>query len=125
VPEAPYWGIQLYRLGTFELVDPWLHVSSRNHNQTRISADGSIRWVLSPSDPGVANWLDTAGRPEGLCTLRWFWPTGDAVAAPTTRVVAVDDLVERLPADTPRIGSAERAAELASRQDHLRWRFRT
>jgi hypothetical protein len=125
VPEAPYWGIQLYQLGTFELVDPWRHISSRNHSQTRISADGSILWVLSPTDPGVSNWLDTAGRRAGLCTLRWFWPTGDAVATPTTRVVPIADLVDLLPSDTPAIGRADRAAELAARQDHLRWRFRT
>ena len=32
---------------------------------------------LSPMRIRVPNWLDTTGQRNGLCTIRWFWPTGD------------------------------------------------
>lgn len=124
-PAADYWALQLYRLGTFELVDPYGCVSSRNQTQSVVDDDGRVRWVLAASDPGVANWLDTNGRAEGLCTLRWFWPTRDQSPAPTAQVVGVDEVREVLPAGTARVSAAERAAELAARQAHLRWRFRS
>ncbi|MCB0994949.1 MAG: DUF1214 domain-containing protein [Acidimicrobiales bacterium] len=125
IPAARYWSAQLYMSGTFELVDPYGHITSRNHNQTVVSSDSRVRWVLSHRDPGVANWLDAAGRRNGLLTLRWFWPTGEAGMTPTTQVVALEDVAGTLPPDTISVSAEERAAELASRQDHLRWRFRT
>ncbi|MDH3705634.1 MAG: hypothetical protein OES57_06170 [Acidimicrobiia bacterium] len=125
VPDAPYWGFQLYRMGTFELVDPVGRCTSRNHRQTQVSADGRLRLVLAPVDVGAANWLDTAGRPEGLCTLRWFWPRTDASPETDATVVKIDAVAEALPGDTPMVTADQRAAELAARRAHLAWRFRT
>jgi len=125
VPDAPYWGFQLYRMGTFELVDPVGRCTSRNHRQLAISDDGRVRLLLSPVDVGVANWLDTAGRDTGLCTLRWFWPAGDDDPDPRSEVVKVNDVVARLPSDTALATAEQRQAELAARRAHLAWRFRT
>ena len=44
--------------------------TSLNHKQTRVGPDDVATVVVSAADPGVANWLDTEGRPEGLLTLR-------------------------------------------------------
>ena len=63
-PEGVYWS---YSLG-----NPWLetihygrHQSSLNGHQAVIDADGILRVVISSRDPGVANWLDTAGHSNG------------------------------------------------------------
>jgi hypothetical protein len=124
-PKARYWSAQLYELDTFELIDPWGRISSRNQTQTVVSDDGRVRWIVAHEDPGHANWLDTAGRRSGLCTVRWFWPTGDSSATPTTRVVEIDDLVDELPEEQSWVDPEGRDIELAGRQAHLRWRFRT
>jgi hypothetical protein len=124
-PDARYWSAQLYQMDSFDLVDRFGRITSRNQRQTRISDDGRMRWVLAAEDPGVANWLDTGGRRVGLCILRWFWPRTEGGMAPTARVVAAREVRAQLPPDEPVVSAAERAAELAARQDHLRWRFRS
>lgn len=125
VPHADYWALQLYRMGTFELTDPWDRVCARNHRQTTLSADGRIRLVVGPTDVGAANWLDTGGRATGLCTFRWFWPRDDTAPEISTQVVRSADLDAVMADATPRVSTGERAAELAARRRHLAWRFRT
>ncbi|MGI9603462.1 MAG: DUF1214 domain-containing protein [Acidimicrobiales bacterium] len=124
-PDARYWSVQLYMMHTFELVDPFGAITSRNHTQSNVSADGRIRMVLAPHDPGVPNWLDTAGRRDGLCTIRWFWPHSDTRPVITSRLVSTEQVLEGWPTDEPLVEPADRARELAERQAHLRWRFRT
>jgi hypothetical protein len=124
-PDARYWSAQTYLMDTFDLVDRFGRISSRNHRQTRVSEDGRVRWVLAAEDPGVANWLDTGGRRIGLCIVRWFWPASDQAMDPRAQVAKVADVRAHLPGDEPTVRSDERAAELARRQAHLRWRFRT
>ena len=124
-PDARYWSTHLYTMHNFEPVDPYAHISSRNHRQVEISADGRVRFVLSTTDPGVHNWLDIAGRRNGLCTLRWFWPHSEARPEPVTTVVPLSEVRSFLPADTPTFTPAQRHTEIAARQTHLRWRFRS
>lgn len=122
-PRARYWGLQLATMGWFEQVDPIHRITSINQHQATASPDGLIRFVLSHEDPGVANWLDTAGHAEGLLTYRWFWPERDP--SPSTRVVKLADLQDTLPADTPKVDLAARRDEIRARKRHLAWRFRT
>ncbi len=124
-PAARYWSAMLYRMHTFELVDPWASITSRNQTQVTPSSDGLVRFVLAASDPGAPNWLDTRGRRHGLCTVRWFWPAGDQQPAMATRVVACDDVAAALAPGDALVTPDRRATELADRQAHLRWRFRT
>jgi len=123
VPQARYWNLQLATLGWFEPVDPVHRISSLNQRQARIDADGRVRVALAHADPGVPNWLDTGGHREGLLTFRWFWPQGDP--SPTTCVVPLRELADRLPAGTPQVGAEARGREIRSRREHLAWRFRT
>ena len=56
-----------------------------------LEADGSVRFVIAHRDPGVPNWLDTAGHDVGTVGVRWVGP--DVVdVLPTTRVVKVGSL---------------------------------
>lgn len=124
-PAARYWSMQLYTMHNFEPVDPYAHVSSRNHRQVEVSTDGRVRLVLSATDPGVHNWLDTAGRRNGLCTLRWFWPQSETRPVPSTTVVPLAEVRSHLPAGTGAFTPAQRRAEMSARRAHLRWRFRS
>jgi len=124
VPDAPYWTLQLYELGWFELADTVERQVALNHTQVGIDADGRMRIVVSADDPGVPNWLDTGGRRAGLLTFRWFWPRGGD-PTPATTVVPIAQLHSHLPAGTAAIDAGGRAATLRRRREHLSWRFRT
>ncbi len=114
---AKYLGVQVG--------DPWLttpdlvrHQVSLNHAQARTDADGRIRYVVAASDPGVPNWLDTAGNREGYVFLRWQGlaaPLGEADAA-TAELVKLSELRAKLPPDTPRVDAAARAQQLTARR---------
>lgn len=123
VPDARYWGLQLATLGWFEQVDPIHRISSINHTQAHVDADGRVRLVLAHDDPGVANWLDTGGHRDGLLTFRWFWPNSDP--SPLTRVVKHGEVVGLMPNDAPNVTPETRREEIRSRREHLAWRFRT
>ena len=132
VPAARYWNLQLSSLGWFEPIDPVGRITSRNHLQLATSADGRVRAVLAHHDPGVANWLDTGGRREGLLTLRWFWPTGEGAPSPTATVVPVHDAALAVEggggaggSGATALGGSARAEEMERRRRHLAWRFRT
>ncbi len=88
-PESPYWIIQL--------ADRWLETADfrrrqvhLNDSQIELAADGSYRIVIAATDPGVANWLDSGGRKEGLMAFRWALALD--VEQPTTRVVKLAEL---------------------------------
>lgn len=123
VPDARYWSFQLYELAWYELIDPYEHQTSLNHRQARVDADGRLRVVVSAQDPGVANWLDTGGRRNGLLTMRWFWPNDDP--DPTTRVLPISAVEAALPPDVERVDATGRVGEMQRRRAHLSWRFRT
>ncbi|HMC70281.1 MAG TPA: DUF1214 domain-containing protein, partial [Mycobacteriales bacterium] len=72
--DAELWGAQLYNRVWYEPLDYAHRVASRNHRQVTADPDGHVRLVLCATDPGHPNWLDTEGRDEVLCTIRWFRP---------------------------------------------------
>ena len=121
--EARFWDVQLYTLGWFEPFDFANRVTSLNHRQAHVSSDGRFRAVLAHRDPGVANWLDTERRPEGMITFRWI----DAASPPTieARVVPTGEVDAHVPDDTPRVGDDARREEVRRRQAHAAWRYRT
>ncbi len=62
---------------------------SLNRRQTVLEPDGSFRMVLAHRDPGVPNWLDTAGAPTGTIFWRYLLPT-EQPGKLETRVLALD-----------------------------------
>ena len=103
-PEGLYWS---YSLGNiwWETIDYGNRQSSLNGYQAVVDDDGKVRVVVAHQDPGVANWLDTAGHSEGPIILRCV--RTDSAPVPETRVVPFDRLAEELPPDTRRV-TAER-----------------
>jgi hypothetical protein len=121
-PDARYWSFQHYGLHFFRPLDI-SRQTSLNHRQMHEDADGKIRLVVSHSDPGVRNWMDTQGRRNVLLNYRHFW--GSPLPNPRTRIVPADSVHDVLPSATPTIGSEERATALVRRAESLAWRFRT
>jgi hypothetical protein len=118
-PDARYWQI--------ELCDAWfktLEFASRqtslNHNQAHLDADGRFRCVIAHRDPGVQNWLDTAGNREGMIQYRWIWTRTNP--RPSVRTVPFAEIAQHLPADTPRYSAEQRRAAIAVREAHVRRR---
>ncbi len=103
------------------------HTSSLNATQATVGGDGRLHFVVSPTDPGVPNWIDTQGRTRGLLFLRWQGlpaplPSDDA---PTGQLVPIASVRDALPADTPTVTPAQRRAELAKRNRDVAVRVRT
>ncbi len=114
-PQARYWAFQLCDLW-FKTTDWPNHKSSINHHQARLDSDGRCRIVVAHVDPGVPNWLDTAGELEGVLQYRWIWTRDNPV--PVLRRLPVAELRAVLPADTPRVTPGERRREVHARQLH-------
>ena len=119
-PEGIYWS--------FSIGNPWWetihygrHQSSLNAHQAVVDSDGLVRVVLCARDPGVANWLDTAGFSNGPIILRCVRTT--TAPTPSTRVVAFDDIAAELPSDTTKVTREERTSILAARRRAVRERF--
>jgi hypothetical protein len=108
-----YWGIQLADefLRTVYWSDRQNHL---NAHTARIDGDGRFRAVISANDPGVPNWLDTAGYPRGLIYIRY--QECDAAPNPTVRLVKAPQVREYLPADTPVVSATERDAAMRLRK---------
>ena len=83
-------------------------------HQARIDADGRFRAVVAPRDPGVPNWLDTAGILHGAIQGRWN--RASSAPQPTLTRVALEDVRNHLPADTPVVTSEERERVLRERR---------
>ena len=119
-PEGIYWS--------FSIGNPWWetihygrHQSSLNAHQTVVDSDGLVRVVLCARDPGIANWLDTAGHSNGPIILRCV--RTKTAPTPTTRVVPFADIQAELPSDTKIFTPEERTSILAARRRAVRERF--
>ncbi len=89
-PACEYWMIALHN-HWMETLDYVHHQSTLNCHSAQLEPDGSVRFVVAHRDPGVPNWLDTAGHRVGTVGVRWVGP--DIVdVLPTTRVVKVGSL---------------------------------
>jgi len=69
-PRCEYWNFQLGN-HWMESLDYRYHRIALNHHGAIVAPDGSVRLVIAAEDPGVANWLDTAGHRRGTMCLRW------------------------------------------------------
>jgi len=115
-----------------QYTDPWmigpapgLQQSSLNCVQAVPDADGRTSFVISPVDPGIANWVDTGGLHQGFATMRW---QGFAEARASSEgllerfeVVSLSDIAKE-DAIAP-ITPAERSHQLASRRASFASRY--
>jgi hypothetical protein len=119
-PQGVYWS---YSLGNpwWETIHYGRHQSSLNADQAVVDSDGLVRVVVCGRDPGVANWLDSAGFSNGAMILRCV--RTDTAPIPSSRVVAFDEIASALPADTARVTADQRASVLDRRRRAVHERF--
>jgi hypothetical protein len=98
----------------YETTDWYNNHSSLNDSQAAPDEDGVLRVVVSAKDPGVANWLDTAGYSRGVIQGRWTFCNEQPV--PSVRKVALTGVRTLLPAQTRTITSEERDREIRERR---------
>ena len=95
------------------------HQTSLTKAQSHADPDGQFRYVISERNPGIANWLETSGHPQGVMMLRWqrLSRSLDAADGPTVEVVPFDSLAERLPNFAGnQISADDYTARIAARQ---------
>jgi hypothetical protein len=119
-PEGLYWS---FSIGNpwWETIDYANHQSSLNGHQASVDDDGVVRAVIAHGDPGIANWLDTAGHSAGPVILRCV--RTETAPVPSTRVVSFSGLDKALPAETRRVTAEEREATLQARRRAVSRRF--
>lgn len=103
----------------------WDTPSSLNNGQALVNPDGTYTFVISPTDPGVANWVSTDGLNQGTISMRFqdLDPASQKQPTVRTQLVALSDLAAALPPTTVYVTPDERAAQIAQRQlgYNLRW----
>ncbi len=104
----------------YETTDWYNNHSSLNGAQAPADSDGILRIIVSARDPGVPNWLDTAGYPTGVIQGRWTECSSQPV--PTVHKVAIADVRKSLPASTPAITPQERDQRIRDRRATLQQR---
>lgn len=101
----------------YETIDWYNNHSSLNADQAPPDPDGKLRVVISAQDPGVKNWLDTAGHPRGIVQGRW---TGcDSQPIPEVKKVRLKDVPTALPRDVATVTPEERQHILRERRNAL------
>ncbi|CAN7374305.1 DUF1214 domain-containing protein [Phenylobacterium sp. LjRoot225] len=108
-----YWSLILTN-EIYETTDWYDNQSSLNDAQARIDKDGLLRVVVSAKDPGVPNWLDTAGYSTGV--LQGRWTDCDAQPIPAVRKMALDAVRSALPSDTANVSPKQRERAIRERR---------
>jgi len=128
VPHPPqYTGFGLANLWG-ESLDFANRQSSLNGHQAEADTDGAVRFVLAHRDPGIPNWLDTTGHPEGYMSPRWTYsekPPPEAWPTLSARKVTFDGIRALLPAGVRTVTPEERAERLSVRRQHVQRRYRS
>ncbi len=89
-PRCDYWMFILHN-HWLESLDYRFHRIHLNTHTAHLESDGSVRVIVAHRDPGVPNWLDTAGHRCGTIGVRWVGPNVTDVM-PTSRVVPLSSL---------------------------------
>jgi|GEM_PF-129868 len=104
----------------YETTDWYDNHSSLNGSQARPDKDSVLRVVVSARDPGVPNWLDTAGYPQGLIQGRWTYCSEHPI--PTVRKLSLDEVRRNLPPETGTVTPEQRDREIRARRSLLQQR---
>jgi hypothetical protein len=88
-PACEHWNFQLnnYWMESLDYRYFTIHV---NKHTARTEPDGSVRIVVAHEDPGLPNWVHTAGHTSGTMCFRWVRAASHP--QPATRVVKLADL---------------------------------
>jgi hypothetical protein len=93
-PRCEYWNFQLDNYWMESLDYRYFTIHLNKHSAVA-GADGAVRLVVAHRDPGLPNWITTAGHAQGTMCFRWV--RADAHPVPRTRVVRLADLATLRP----------------------------
>ena len=88
-PECHYWNFQLGNVWA-ESLDYRFQQVHINSGAAELEPDGSFRLVVAHEDPGLPNWLTTAGHERGTMCVRWVRAASHP--EPRCRVVKLAEL---------------------------------
>jgi len=120
-PACHHWCIGLANW-YWESLDFATRQTSLNGHQAALDADGVVRAVIAHEDPGVPNWLDTAGYAQGTLAVRFL--LAEETPEVRLRAVSLAGLRDELPPDTPSVTTAGRAETIERRRRAVLARYR-
>ncbi len=88
-PECESWNFQLDNHWMESLDYRYFRITVNKHTAD-YEPDGSVRIVVAHRDPGLPNWIETAGHTRGTMCFRWIRATEHP--QPRTRVVKLSEL---------------------------------
>ena len=88
-PPCEYWNFQLNNYW-MESLDYRHHRIHTNKHLAHHEADGSVRLIVAHEEPGLPNWIETAGHAAGTMCFRWV--RAESHPEPRTRVVKLHEL---------------------------------
>jgi hypothetical protein len=97
VPESAFW-IVLLTNRWMETLDFRFGPVSVNRSTAVLRSDGGLRLVVAHEDPGVPNWLDTAGHDNGTIMWRWNYPRQQP-PSPRSRIVPLSQVPDLPPTE--------------------------
>jgi|GEM_PF-476283 len=118
---ANYFIVPVYDIWTIT-DDYWNKQTSLNNAQAIANPDGTYTVVISPTDPGVTNWIDTGGLHQGTISIRFqdLDPDPDNLNPPRILDQQVIDVADAASffADDPKyvVNEQQRAEQLAARK---------
>jgi hypothetical protein len=121
-PACRHWSVSLADYW-WQSLDYATRQSSLNGAQTALDPDGVARIVVSHADPGVPNWLDTAGHARGSLVARFL--LADAAPKVALARVPLARVRDHLHPSTPAVAPEARATSLRRRRDSVSRRFRS
>lgn len=112
-PDCEFWNVETTQM-QWEPGDWWARLVNYNLKQVHYEKDGSVRFIASWKDPGLPNWFDASGRITHLVGFRFF-EVKTQQPEPRVKVVPFAELDKHISPDMPRIGPAERQAQMEKR----------
>jgi hypothetical protein len=94
IPDCDYWNFQVNNYWMESLDYRYFDICINKHAAV-LNADGSLTLVVAHRDPGLPNWLETAGHTAGTMCFRWIGSREQV--HPTCRVVKLQELTRRQP----------------------------
>jgi hypothetical protein len=91
-PQCDSWNFQLNNYWMESLDYRYFHICI-NKAGASYNPDGSVTVVITHHNPGVPNWIETAGHTEGTMCWRWYrLLPGENPVTPNCRLIQTEDL---------------------------------
>lgn len=90
-PECDTWNFQLNNYWMESLDYRYYNICINSHSAS-LNDDGTATVIVAHRDPGIYNWIETAGHTEGTMCWRWYRPTSTPPKEIDAQVLNFEDL---------------------------------